>query len=55
MLARALSVLLLTFAFVQPAAAQKAPAIGEVAWAQLPQEARETLALIHKGGPYPYA
>ena len=32
-----------------------APAAAEVAVAQLPKEARETLALIKKGGPYPYA
>ena len=40
-----------------PAWAQKAavPAIGEVAAAQLPPEARATLLLIRKGGPYPYA
>jgi ribonuclease T1 len=42
-----------------PAAAQKAPApkveTGEVATAQLPVEARATLLLIRKGGPYPYA
>ncbi len=28
---------------------------GEVAVAQLPPEARRTLALIHQGGPFPYA
>jgi ribonuclease T1 len=42
-----------------PAAAQKAPparpAVGDVEVAALPPEARATLALIHKGGPYPYA
>ncbi len=40
-----------------PAWAQKAPpaAIGEIASAQLPPEARATLDLIRKGGPYPYA
>ena len=32
-----------------------APASAEVAATQLPREARETLALIKKGGPYPYA
>jgi ribonuclease T1 len=32
-----------------------APATTEVAASQLPKEARETLALIKKGGPYPYA
>jgi ribonuclease T1 len=40
-----------------PAPAQLAPspAAGEIAAAQLPKEARDTLALIRKGGPYPYA
>jgi ribonuclease T1 len=40
-----------------PSWAQKAPlpAIGEVSVAQLPAEARATLDLIRKGGPYPYA
>lgn len=42
-----------------PAGAQResAPAIGakEIAAADLPREARETLALIRKGGPYPHA
>ena len=40
-----------------PALAQKGPAVevGEVSTAQLPKEARDTIALIRKGGPYPYA
>jgi len=40
-----------------PAWAQKAPppAVGEIAAAQLPPEARATLLLIRKGGPFPYA
>lgn len=46
-------------ALAAPAVAQKAPApravVDEVSVAQLPVEARETLALIRKGGPYPYA
>ncbi len=44
-------------AIAAPATAQKAPnaAIADVAVAQLPPEARETLAVIRKGGPYPYA
>lgn len=29
--------------------------MGEIRVAQLPPEARETLVLIRKGGPYPYA
>lgn len=39
-----------------PAAAQREskPAIGAVAPAQLPREARETMAMIRKGGPYPH-
>lgn len=44
--------------FAGPATAQResrAPAIGEITVAQLPKEARATLALIRKGGPYPYA
>jgi ribonuclease T1 len=44
--------------FAGPAVAQRearAPAIGEITTAQLPKEARATLALIRKGGPYPYA
>lgn len=37
--------------------AEKAPApeVGVVEAAQLPREARDTLALIRKGGPFPYA
>ena len=31
------------------------PAGGEIAAADLPREAQQTLALIKKGGPYPYA
>ena len=42
-----------------PVAAQKAPApkaeIVEVAIAELPPETRTTMALIRKGGPFPYA
>ena len=42
------------------AQAQKAPAppldpVVEVLAADLPREARDTIALIRKGGPYPYA
>jgi len=40
-------------------AAQRAPArpavAGEVRMSELPPEARETLELIRKGGPFPYA
>lgn len=38
--------------------AQKGPATpsaAEISVTQLPKEARETLALVKKGGPYPYA
>jgi ribonuclease T1 len=40
-----------------PAAAQKAPpaAVVEMPAAELSSEARATLALIRKGGPFPYA
>lgn len=53
--------LALSLAFLAPGAglAQKAasrPAVvGEIAEASLPPEARATLALIRKGGPFPYA
>jgi len=52
----------LALAFVAPAAqAQKAPPapkqmlVGDMPVADLPPEARATLALIRKGGPFPYA
>lgn len=35
-------------------ARQEAPAIGEIRAKDLPREARETLALIKRGGPFPY-
>ena len=42
-----------------PAGAQKeappAPAVADISVAELPKEARETIALIRKGGPFPYA
>jgi len=40
-----------------PAIAQKAPPSPptEIALASLPKEARDTVSLIRKGGPYPYA
>jgi len=58
MLSRLLPVLLLVFAALLPAAqAREASAreIRDVAVSQLPREARETLALIRRGGPFPYA
>ena len=44
-------------ALASPAHAQRADpaAIAQVAESQLPREARETIALIRKGGPFPYA
>jgi len=38
----------------QRAAPERAP-IAEVAVSELPREARDTIALIRQGGPYPYA
>ncbi|HTS86497.1 MAG TPA: ribonuclease domain-containing protein [Usitatibacter sp.] len=61
MIARILAAiaLALVLAAPAPAAAQKYPAPGaamaEIGVASLPPEARETLRLIRKGGPYPYA
>jgi ribonuclease T1 len=55
----ALLVLAVAFLVASSASAQRAPrtpsAIESVAVAQLPAEARDTLARIRKGGPYPYA
>ena len=52
-LAVALSFIPLAHAQKGPAAAH--PEVGEIAWTNLPLEARDTIALIRKGGPYPYA
>ena len=53
----ALAIVLCTLA--APASAQRAPApaapLAEVSVVDLPREARVTLSLIRKGGPYPYA
>ena len=50
---------LLAAGFAPVAPAQKgsvvAPDSSDVAYASLPPEARETIALIRKGGPFPYA
>ncbi|MEO7741707.1 MAG: ribonuclease domain-containing protein [Usitatibacter sp.] len=57
-LARWLAAAALALSFVAPAAmAQRAtpPAVGKIGTADLPREARATLALIRKAGPYPYA
>jgi ribonuclease T1 len=46
-------------AAISPATAQRAPApaatAAEIYMGDLPREARATIALIDKGGPYPYA
>jgi ribonuclease T1 len=44
-------------ALAAPAQAQRADpaAMAQVSESQLPREARETIALIRKGGPFPYA
>ncbi len=60
MIARAFLAAALAFAALGlPAHAQKPPAprpgLVEVTAANLPVEAREAIALIRKGGPYPYA
>ncbi|HEY2629526.1 MAG TPA: ribonuclease domain-containing protein [Usitatibacter sp.] len=59
MIGRILLALALAFAFAPHAVAQKAPApavaIGEIDLDALPHEARDTVKLIHKGGPFPYA
>jgi ribonuclease T1 len=41
-------------AFINPAPARKEGEIPEIAAAELPPEARETIALIRRGGPFPY-
>ena len=49
----------LALAFAPGVSAQKGPVAGadakEIAFASLPVEAHETIALIRKGGPFPYA
>ncbi len=49
----ALFVLVAALSLALPPAFARGP-VGEIPVAQLPKEARETLALIKKGGPYPY-
>jgi len=39
---------------IHDASARDARPVGEISLAQLPAEARATLALIRKGGPFPY-
>lgn len=41
-------------AFAASVVAREAPLPQEVALAELPKEARDTLALVRKGGPFPY-
>ena len=51
----ALAALLVAAAPAALALFAPSPAKGEIAAADLPREAQQTLALIKKGGPYPYA
>ena len=48
-----------TLAFAPHAVAQRAPltenGVADIAFAKLPAEARATIELIRKGGPFPYA
>jgi len=59
MIARILVALVLAFGLALQSPAQWtpvfAPSIAEVDLAALPPEARETVRLIHKNGPFPYA
>ena len=61
MIARAWLVVaaIVVIAAISPATAQRAPAPAtpatEIHMGDLPREARATIALIDKGGPYPYA
>jgi len=58
-IARVLAGIALALTLAGPAAAQKAPPpavhLAEIDAASLPPEARETIRLIRKGGPFPYA
>jgi ribonuclease T1 len=49
----------IALSFAPCISAQKGPAVEpdamQIAFAKLPDEARETIALIRKGGPFPYA
>jgi ribonuclease T1 len=61
MIARSLAAALtVALAFLAPASGAQRPIskpalVGEIAVAELPPEARRTLALIRAGGPFPYA
>lgn len=52
---RFLAVLLLGSALASPMTLARGRAPGTIAVAELPPEARHTLALIKRGGPFPYA
>lgn len=41
-------------AFANPGSARETVVVPEIAAAELPREARETLKLIERGGPFPY-
>ena len=55
----AAALLAVALSFMPEASAQKAPPpqrdTTEIAFSELPAEARLTIALIRKGGPFPYA
>jgi ribonuclease T1 len=51
---RLLLALVCACAVALPAAGREAPQLREVAITDLPKEARDTLALIRNGGPFPY-
>jgi ribonuclease T1 len=56
---RAIAAILLGLLFAAPAALARSEtpteaAIAEIVAAELPAEARQTIALIRKGGPFPY-
>ena len=56
MIARLLLLATLALGFAPGAMAQKgAIDLAEIGYGKLPIEARETIALIRKGGPFPYA
>lgn len=51
---RFIALLLAVFIHVFPALARDAAPVADIAAAELPAEARQTLELIRKGGPFPY-
>ena len=51
---RRLLVSLLAGVALTAAAPAREPALPEIPAAELPREARETLALVKRGGPFPY-